>query len=73
MNDSKHNYQLQMKRKGRTMADKNFVDELKDKVNDALEKTDIDDKIKGKVDEVLEKTDIDDKIKEKVDEIKGKF
>ena len=39
-----------------------LLDGLKDKVDEVLEKTDIDDKIKEKADELLEKTDIDDKI-----------
>ena len=62
------------------MADKNIVDELKDKVNDALEKTDIDDKIKANskdikkgVGTVLDKTDIDDKVIAKAKEVVGKF
>ena len=57
---------------------------LKDKAEEALEKTDIDDKIKekaekvkdtveDKVDDVLDKTDIDEKIKDKVGDIKEKF
>jgi len=55
----------------------NSVDEAKNKVNDVLDKTDIDEKIVGAADKVkdatknvLDKTDIDDKIKESVDKIK---
>ena len=35
-----------------------LLDNLKDKVDDVLEKTDIDDKIKAKADDVLDKTDM---------------
>ena len=52
---------------------------LKDKVDDLLEKTDIDEKIvekagelKEKAGELLEKTDIDEKIAEKAGELKEK-
>lgn len=54
--------------------------ELKGKIDELLDKTEIDDKIiegaqklKEKVDEVLEKTEIDDKIKEVAQNIKEKL
>ena len=49
-----------------------ILDGLKDKVDDVLEKTDIDDKIKAKAQDVLDKTDIDDKIKGAAGELKDK-
>ena len=49
---------------------KNTIEGLKDKAEDALEKTDIDDKLTAKAEDVLEKTDIDDKIKDKIDDLK---
>ena len=52
------------------MGIKDKLEGLKDVVDGALEKTDIDDKIKAKAKEALDKTDIDDKIKDKIDELK---
>jgi hypothetical protein len=56
------------------------VEEVKGKIDAALEKTDIDDKIMANSDQikkgagtVLDKTDIDDKIKDKVEGIVDKF
>ena len=59
---------------------KETAQELKEKVDGLLDKTEIDDKIKEgaaslkeKVDAALDKTDIDDKILEKVGDIKNFF
>ena len=53
---------------------------LQDKINEMLDKTEIDDKIKegagkvkGKVDDLLDKTEIDDKIKDAAKNLKDKF
>jgi Txe/YoeB family toxin of Txe-Axe toxin-antitoxin module len=53
--------------------------EIKKKVDELLDKTEIDDKIKEKagaakekVNELLDKTDVDDKIKAKAGELQGK-
>ena len=45
---------------------------LKDKAEEALEKTDIDDKIKAKAQGVLDKTDIDEKLAAKAGDLKDK-
>ncbi len=56
-----------------------IVDEVKDKVDNLLDKTDIDEKIVGaagsakeKAKELLDKTDIDEKIAGKIDDLKEK-
>ena len=56
------------------------IEEVKAKIDTALEKTDIDDKIKANAGNIkkgagtiLDKTDIDDKIIDKAKEVVGKF
>ena len=45
-----------------------LLDNLKDKVDDVLEKTDIDDKLKAKADEVFGEKDVVEKAEEIVEE-----
>jgi CheY-like chemotaxis protein len=54
------------------MGFKDKLEGLKDVVDDALEKTELDDKIKAKAQEALDKTDFDEKIKEGAKGLKAK-